>query len=755
MINHLQNYSVGKRLAVGFGILVVAMAVLAAVALSGMRAIDARMTSIVEVYSHKAKLVNDMIDASNAVALSIRGIVIYPDPQSIEAERQALMAGRAAYDQAREELYAFPADEKAQALRARLDAARAETLMQNEKILAFGLANDYESAAQTMSTNAGAATTAWASVLVEQLKLQEEGTAAAYAEANAKSDSAQFMLLSISALALLLAIGSGVLLSLSLTRPIGEALRVANDVAAGRLDGRIAATGRDELAKLLGAMQRMQQQVKSVIAAQVEMATRHDEGQISFRMDDAAFPGEYGQLARETNALVAAHIAVKMRVVEVMKRYAIGDLSVDMDRLPGEKATITESMDATKASLAGINAEIKRLAAAAVAGDFSVRGDVDAYQYDFRDMVVGINRLMQVTDQSLAETSTLLKAIAQGDLTARMEGEFEGVFARIRDDANATAVQLADIVGQIRQGSDAISAAAGEIAAGNNDLSQRTEQQAASLEETASSMEELTSTVRQTADNARQASQLALGAADVASQGGAVVGKVVDTMTAINASSRRIVDIISVIDGIAFQTNILALNAAVEAARAGEQGRGFAVVASEVRSLAQRSAGAAKEIKQLIDDSVETVDAGTRLVDEAGKTMSEIVSSVKRVTDIIADISAAAQEQSSGIEQINQAVLQMDEGTQQNAALVEEASAAARSLEQQSGQLVQTVSAFRLDTDAGVDRAVAAIGRAAPTVSGKAAPAHAASARTAAAERPKVALVQPGNARGDQHWQEF
>ncbi|WP_238345971.1 methyl-accepting chemotaxis protein, partial [Luteimonas saliphila] len=284
--------------------------------------------------------------------------------------------------------------------------------------------------------------------------------------------------------------------------------------------------------------------------------------------------------------------------------------------------------------------------------------------------------------------------------------------------ANRTVDRLADIVGQIRTGSDAINSAASEIAAGNDDLSRRTEQQAASLEETASSMEELTSTVRQNADNARQANQLAIGAVDVASQGGEVVGKVVQTMSAISESSNRIADIIGVIDGIAFQTNILALNAAVEAARAGEQGRGFAVVAAEVRSLAQRSAGAAKEIKTLITDSADKVRHGNDLVDQAGRTMGEIVTSVKRVTDIIADISAASQEQSAGIEQVNQAITQMDESTQQNAALVEEATAAARSMEQQAGQLVQTVAVFSAQ---GASRGTPAKGRgAAPGAAGQA-----------------------------------
>jgi len=265
----------------------------------------------------------------------------------------------------------------------------------------------------------------------------------------------------------------------------------------------------------------------------------------------------------------------------------------------------------------------------------------------------------------------------------------------MRDDADTTVTQLTDIVGRIQQATDSINLAAGEIASGNSDLSRRTEQQAASLEETAASMEELTSTVRQNADHAVQANQLAAGAANVAEQGGQVVGQVVTTMAGIEAASKRIAEIISVIDGIAFQTNILALNAAVEAARAGEQGRGFAVVASEVRALAQRSAGAAKEIKQLIDDSVEQVAEGSALVQTAGRTMEEIVTGVRRVNDIMAEISAASKEQSAGIEQVNQTITQMDETTQQNAALVEEATAAARAMEEQAQHLGTAVAIFR------------------------------------------------------------
>lgn len=290
----------------------------------------------------------------------------------------------------------------------------------------------------------------------------------------------------------------------------------------------------------------------------------------------------------------------------------------------------------------------------------------------------------------------IAQAIAQGDLRQRIEVDSENETGQLLKALREMNSSLINTVTQVRRGTDTIAVASEEIASGNLDLSSRTEEQASSLEETASAMEELTSTVRQNADNASQANQLVLQASDYATKGGSVVDQVVHTMGSIKDSSRKIVDIIGVIDGIAFQTNILALNAAVEAARAGEQGRGFAVVASEVRNLAQRSAGAAKEIKGLISDSVEKVDAGGKLVDEAGVTMGHIVTSVKQVADIMAEIAAASHEQSDGIEQVNQAVVQMDQTTQQNAALVEEAAAAAASMQDQAAQLAQMVSVFRL-----------------------------------------------------------
>ncbi|WP_420009908.1 methyl-accepting chemotaxis protein [Xanthomonas sacchari] len=748
----LKNLSLSARLALSFAVIVLITVIIGSISLSSLSSLNT--AADMNDHTYKVMATGDMmeIDALN-VETGARGYLLSGNQDHL----QPFTNGLAAFDKNYAEAKRLTADNPRQQARLEKLHAAFDSLAGVEKQITALRAQSNDPAQIADEFRQARDRKAMQEIrgLLSDFIGEERGLLAKRTDTltTVRAQNKWAVLLG-NLLVIVAAIGMAILIRRQLLKRLGTAIGVADAIARGKLDNTIDLRSKDEAGVLLLSMDKMQSQLQSVLAAQAEMAQRHDAGQISFRMDETVFPGDYGRMVRDSNALAASHIAVKLRLAQIMGRYAIGDLSDDMDRLPGEKAVLTETMDKVKQNLTAMNHEIKHLAGAAAAGDFSVRGDAERFQYDFRLMVDSLNQLMATADGNLQALSSLLQSIAAGDLTARMHGQFQGVFATMRDDANATTEQLAAIVARIQTAAVSINAAASEIATGNDDLSRRTEQQAASLEETAASMEELTSTVKQNAEHARQANQLATGAATVASQGGAVVGQVVETMSGIEASSKKIADIISVIDGIAFQTNILALNAAVEAARAGEQGRGFAVVASEVRTLAQRSANAAKEIKGLIDDSVGRVAQGSALVDQAGKTMQEIVTSVQRVTDIMGEIAAASQEQSAGIEQVNQTVTQMDETTQQNAALVEEATAAARSMEEQAGQLSQAVAVFKIEANS------APLGQ--PTVasvpSAPARPVARSAAKPAAksAPRPVRPSARPvAVAAGDDSWQEF
>ncbi len=472
---------------------------------------------------------------------------------------------------------------------------------------------------------------------------------------------------------------------------------IAERIAEGDLSSEIIDENEDFVNVLFHSMQRIQNALNNFVQAQQELAKKHAQGFISERIDAGKLPGVYGEIATQINDLVGTHIAVKMQVVDIVSQYARGDFKRDIDRLPGEKAKITVAIDAVKSALLDVNSEIEMLVAAGAQGDFSKRSDAIHFEFMFKDMLTNLNTLVETCDGGFNDVLRIANALAQGDLTQKITKDYPGTFGKAKDGMNSTVENLKALVGEIKESTDTINTAAQEIAAGNNDLSHRTEEQAASLEETAASMQELTSTVQANSENAKHANELALASSEIARKGVAVVNQVVTTMQGINESSRKVVDIITVIDGIAFQTNILALNAAVEAARAGEQGRGFAVVASEVRSLAQRAASAAGEIKALISDSVDKVEDGTELVAKAGKTMEEIVNSIQGVTASISQITSASSEQTSGIEQVNQAIGQMDDVTQQNAALVEQAAASAEALEDQARNLSITMGNFKID----------------------------------------------------------
>jgi len=389
---------------------------------------------------------------------------------------------------------------------------------------------------------------------------------------------------------------------------------------------------------------------------------------------------------------------------------------------------------------------IDELIQAAQVGELEQRIDADSFEGFMKDVASGVNNLMDAVLAPTQEVISVSQSLSDGDLTRTMDGDYQGMFATLAGALNESVNKMSETVTDINESATSIGTAASEISEGNIDLSQRTEQQASSLEETASSMEELTSTVRQNSDNARQANQLASSSREQAEKGGSVIKEAIDAMTAISASSKKVTDIIGVIDEIAFQTNLLALNAAVEAARAGEQGRGFAVVASEVRNLAQRSASAAKEIKELINDSGEKVKEGSMLVDESGRTLEEIVASSKKVGDIISEIAAAGAEQTQGIEQVNKAVTQMDEMTQQNAALVEQAAAASESLDEQAKSMQRMMEFFDVGDEAPA--------RAAKVEAPKVAPAKAVVKRKPAKAKSAPKPTTPASSDDDE-WDEF
>jgi methyl-accepting chemotaxis protein len=545
-----------------------------------------------------------------------------------------------------------------------------------------------------------------------------------------------------SVLCLLLALYLLAALRNSVIRQVGDLRTATDEIAAGDFSHPLSVHSKDELGEFAGALDR----VRTALGARIdqERALSEHMQRVKMALDNAGTPFRIADQSgtvvyanpkmidvlrsiepamKELNpnfsveGFVGSSIANLMsdpvdylKRLETLKTLQINEKEVGgrifsittapvFDDQGNRLGTVGEWLDRTEQ--VAIEKELAEIVNAAAAGDFSRRVNLVGKSGFFLNIGQGLNQLLESGERGLHAVASVLQSLARGDLTQRLDGQYQGLFARLQNDANATVENLSELVQEIREVSELVNTASREIAAGNADLSSRTEEQASSLEETASSMEELSATVRQNADSARQANALAANSNVLASQGGAMVQRVVGNMSDIQEASKRIADIVGVIDAIAFQTNILALNAAVEAARAGEQGRGFAVVATEVRSLAQRSATAAKEIRELIVSSVNRVDEGVRLVQEAGETMTNVVSSFAEVARLVTDITGASREQSSGIDQVTRAVTQMDEVTQQNAALVEEAAAAAESLEDQARGLVDLVSRFRLDGDDG------------------------------------------------------
>jgi len=557
----------------------------------------------------------------------------------------------------------------------------------------------------------------------------------------------------------------GLLVSAGLGAYIGRGIRaqmggepahieeIANSIARGSLDMDLQ-SDKGKPTGVYAAMITMQGQLSEVIEKEIQsIVDSARAGDLSQRVPLEGKHGFYEKLSTGVNDLVAVSESVVDDTVRVFGALAKGDLSESIDRqYQGSFDQLKQDANATIQKIGEvIEGDIQSLVDGARSGDLGQRINLAGKSGFFETLSSGINQLVDSVDDVFNDIAKAMNYVAEGDLTKPIENTYQGSFEELKLDINKTMANLEKIVAELRESGDVITTASDEISAGNNNLSSRTEQQASALQETASSMEQLTSTVKNNADNAQQANQLAASARQTAEKGGEVVSQAVQAMDAINSSSNQIAEIIGVIDEIAFQTNLLALNASVEAARAGEQGRGFAVVATEVRNLAGRSATAAKEIKGLIQDSAGKVKAGAELVSASGETLTEIVTGVKKVGDIVSEIAAASQEQSAGIDQVNQAVTSMDEVTQQNAALAEETSAAALSMNEKAREMDGMMGFFTLSR-----ASQSAQPRVHEAIKSPVAPVHARASAVSAAPRraSSPTAIKPVEDDGDE-WEEF
>jgi methyl-accepting chemotaxis protein len=628
--------TVGKRLGLGFGAVIALLMVVAVLGIMNMRSLQGDIDVLINDKFPKTVWANNMVDGVNAIGIFMRDSLLVTGFDNIQKELAGIEEKRKVIKENLEKIEKSVASESGKASLQKVLDARGKYVEAQEHFIKLQKEGKQAEAKIYMMETAMDLQDAYIKTINELIEHQSKSMEKTGQESEKHVQSALIQIIIVMLIAILVGIVVAILIVRNLMKQLGGEPDYAADavgkIAAGDLSAELALKPGDT-SSLLYSLKTMQDSLRTIVAEIQSIVQAAVQGDFSKKMDMSGKAGYTKTLSELLNQLSNTVDDAFKDTIRVANALAEGDLSQKITKdYSGAYHQVKVSVNTTADSLTKIVGEIQNIVdAAANRGDFSVKMDMSGKRGYAKELSELLNQLSTVTETGLNDILRVANLLAKGDLTQTITKDYPGAFGEVKEGINGTVNNLKELVGQIKDATDTINTASKEIAAGNSDLSQRTEEQASSLEETASSMEELTSTVKQNAENAKQANQLAIGASDVAGKGGAVVGQVVTTMDSINESSRKIVDIISVIDGIAFQTNILALNAAVEAARAGEQGRGFAVVAGEVRNLAQRSAAAAKEIKTLIGDSVEKVEGGSKLVAQAGQTMEEIVTAIKRV----------------------------------------------------------------------------------------------------------------------------
>jgi methyl-accepting chemotaxis protein len=697
----VKNMKVATKLTLGFGLIVVLMIVSGGLAYLALQATVNRTHDIVNDKVPKMQMASQINYHVLDIARNLRNALLEAEnPEKMETQIKRVLESRAKIKEVVEQLKPKVVLPEGKAILGRILEARTAFIEGQDTVIRLLREKKANEAREYLLTEMRKRQAVYAEATNELQALQEKlmKTTATAAE----EEAAQAIMLIIVALIVSAAISALIawLIVRDLVAQLGgepaEAAAEVGRIAAGDLSSSITLRPGDS-SSLLASLKTMQMGLATLVGEIRQMVDAAAQGNFSTRIEISNKQGFGRDIGEALNLLADTTDTGLNDVMRVSQALSVGDLNQRIEKsYPGVFGRTGTAVNATVDALKIIVADIDSIVQAANQGDFSVRVELSGKQGFGRELSELLNQLSATTEAGLQDIMRVAGTLAQGDLTQTIEKDYPGLFGETRAGINATVANLTTLIGQLKDSVSLINTAASEIAAGNQDLSSRTEEQASSLEETASSMEELTSTVKENTEGANSANRDAKAAADVAARGGVTVKGSVATMEEISASSKKIADIVGVIDSIAFQTNILALNAAVEAARAGEQGRGFAVVATEVRNLAKRSGDAAREIKDLIGDTLTRIDNGAAQANLAGSQMDEIVSAIASVSRVISDIASAGVEQSTGIEQVTQAVSQMDEVTQQNAALVEQAAAAAESLREQAEQLSQAIGQFKL-----------------------------------------------------------
>ena len=806
---NFKDMKIGSRLSVAFGLVLVIAILSALVTLSKVADIQNNLRDIVEDNNVKIRLNNEMSDSTHIIARVMRTVVLLKEKDLKEQERQKIVKAREAYNKSWAELEKMPASEEGKALRKKIFDARAEAGALNNKVIELGMADKEAEATALLLKEAGPATQRMQDALKENVELLQKDTEKVYAEAEAEYSTTRTLLISANAFVVFLAALSGWLVTRSIVQPLRLAVQAADDAAIGKLDGKLPAAANDETGQLLQSFAKMQGVLGQFQNAQAEMARQHQSGMMDFEMPSQELPGDYAAMARSTNELVKAHIALNAKVIDLALAYSEGKLDIAMERLPGQKARISSAMDKVQAIMKEAAAaatfnerirlsldslpvcvtvsnaqaqlvhatpaakellklfggpsfdtdkfygnklstlfthaenatrfdqavrtgetvdmevagrklrllarpvvdshgvgvgritqwsdrtdelaseqELDDMVAAANRGDFSGRLNLEGKTGFFGKVSAGMNELMATSEQGLGEVADVMAAFAEGDLTQRIERDYQGLFGKVKDSVNATAENLTRVIGEVHGAADALLGAANQVSSTAQSLSQAASEQAASVEETSSQIDSISASISQNSDNARTTNGMATSASNEAIEGGNAVGQTADAM-------KQIASKIGIVHDIAYQTNLLALNAAIEAARAGEHGKGFAVVAAEVRKLAERSQQAAKEIGELASSSVATSE-------RAGTLLGQIVPSIQKTSELVQEIAAASAEQSESVTQIGSAMGQLSNATQQNASASEELAATSEELSGQAKQLQDSIAFFNVGERSGV-----------------------------------------------------